>query len=38
MGRRRVEARSSDQSQFSRHFKHLVDVTPGRFVMSSRTA
>jgi AraC-like DNA-binding protein len=28
----------SDQSQFSRHFKRLVGVTPGRFRMSARIA
>jgi AraC family transcriptional regulator len=26
----------SDQSQFSRHFKQLVGVTPGRFQLSAR--
>jgi AraC family transcriptional regulator len=28
----------SDQSQFSRHFKRLVGVTPGQFQMSARIA
>jgi AraC family transcriptional regulator len=28
----------SDQSQFSRHFKRLVSVTPGQFRMSARIA
>jgi len=28
----------SDQSQFSRHFKRLVGVTPGRFLRSARIA
>ena len=28
----------SDQSQFSRHFKRLIGVTPGRFRMSERSA
>src|SRR5262249_1751867 len=28
----------SDQSQFSRHFKRLIGVTPGRFRMSARIA
>src|SRR5262249_44269774 len=30
--------RSSDQSQFSHHFKRLVGVTPGQFRMSARNA
>jgi AraC family transcriptional regulator len=25
-----------DQSQFSRHFKRLIGVTPGQFQMSAR--
>jgi AraC family transcriptional regulator len=33
-----VDAGFSDQSQFSRHFKRLVGVTPGQFQMSARTA
>jgi AraC family transcriptional regulator len=33
-----VQAGFSDQSQFSRHFKRLVGVTPGQFRMSARTA
>jgi AraC-like DNA-binding protein len=28
----------SDQSQFSHHFKRLIGVTPGRFLMSARIA
>jgi AraC family transcriptional regulator len=28
----------SDQSQFTRHFKRLVGVTPGRFRTSARIA
>ena len=28
----------SDQSQFTRHFKRLIGVTPGRFGTPSRTA
>jgi AraC family transcriptional regulator len=28
----------SDQSQFTRHFKRLVGVTPGRFLTSARNA
>jgi AraC family transcriptional regulator len=28
----------SDQSQFTRHFKRVIGVTPGRFRMSARTA
>ena len=28
----------SDQSQFSRHFRRLVGVTPGRFRTPARTA
>jgi AraC family transcriptional regulator len=28
----------SDQSQFCRHFKRIVGVTPGQFAMPSRTA
>jgi AraC family transcriptional regulator len=31
-----AEAGFSDQSQFSRHFKRLVGVTPGQFRMSAR--
>ena len=27
----------SDQSQFCQHFKRLVGVTPGQFLMSART-
>ena len=33
-----VYAGFSDQSQFSRHFKRLVGVTPGQFRMSARIA
>jgi AraC family transcriptional regulator len=33
-----VQAGFSDQSQFSRHFKRLVGVTPGQFRMSARIA
>jgi AraC family transcriptional regulator len=33
-----AEAGFSDQSQFSRHFKRLVGVTPGQFGMSARIA
>jgi AraC family transcriptional regulator len=33
-----LHAGFSDQSQFSRHFKRLVGVTPRRFGMSARTA
>jgi AraC family transcriptional regulator len=33
-----LRAGFSDQSQFCRHFKRLVGVTPRRFGMSSRTA
>jgi AraC-like DNA-binding protein len=33
-----AEARFSDQSQFTHHFKRLVGVTPGRFGMRARTA
>jgi AraC family transcriptional regulator len=33
-----VEVGFSDQSQFTRHFKRLVGVTPGRFRMSARTS
>src|SRR5262249_27202885 len=33
-----LRAGFSDQSQFSRHFKRLVGVTPGRFAMPARTA
>jgi AraC family transcriptional regulator len=33
-----AQAGFSDQSQFSRHFKRLVGVTPGRFRMSARFA
>jgi AraC family transcriptional regulator len=32
-----TQAGFSDQSQFSRHFKRLVGVTPGQFRMSART-
>jgi AraC-like DNA-binding protein len=28
----------SDQSQFARHFKRLVGVTPGQFRMAARGA
>jgi len=31
-----ADAGFSDQSQFSRHFKHIVGVTPGQFQMSAR--
>ena len=31
-----ADAGFSDQSQFSRHFKRLVGVTPGQFRMSAR--
>jgi AraC family transcriptional regulator len=31
-----ADAGFSDQSQFSRHFKRLVGVTPGQFQMSAR--
>ena len=33
-----ADAGFSDQSQFSRHFKRLVGVTPGRFRMPARNA
>jgi AraC family transcriptional regulator len=33
-----TDAGFSDQSQFSRHFKRLVAVTPGQFRMSARMA
>jgi AraC family transcriptional regulator len=33
-----AQAGFSDQSQFSRHFKRLVGVTPGQFRMSARIA
>ena len=33
-----LDAGFSDQSQFSRHFKRLVGVTPGQFRTSARTA
>jgi AraC family transcriptional regulator len=33
-----LRAGFSDQSQFSRHFKRLVGVTPGQFRMSARIA
>src|SRR5262249_26528125 len=33
-----LSAGFSDQSQFSRHFKRLVGVTPGRFRTPARTA
>ena len=31
-----LHAGFSDQSQFSRHFKRIVDVAPGQFQMSAR--
>jgi hypothetical protein len=34
----RVAADFSDQSQFSRHFKRLVGVTPGQFRTPARIA
>src|SRR5262245_52291879 len=33
-----LRAGFSDQSQFTRHFKRLLDVTPGQFRMSARIA
>jgi AraC family transcriptional regulator len=33
-----AQAGFSDQSQFSRHFKRLLGVTPGQFRMSAKTA
>ena len=33
-----AQAGFSDQSQFSRHFKRLIGVTPGQFRMSARIA
>jgi AraC family transcriptional regulator len=33
-----ADAGFSDQSQFSRHFKRLVGVTPARFQLSARIA
>src|ERR1700751_5346744 len=33
-----AHARSSDQSQFSHHFKRLVGITPRQFRMSARIA
>ena len=33
-----LRAGFSDQSQFSRHFKRLVGVTPGRFRTPARIA
>jgi AraC family transcriptional regulator len=33
-----ADAGFSDQSQFSRHFKRLVGVTPGRFRTPARIA
>jgi AraC family transcriptional regulator len=33
-----VQAGFSDQSQFSRHFKRILGVTPGQFRRSAKTA
>jgi AraC-like DNA-binding protein len=33
-----LRAGFSDQSQFTRHFKHLVGLTPGQFRTPSRIA